>query len=172
MTHPGLRANRNGFTLIEILVVVVIVAVMAGTVAISFTGADREQLLRTEAERLAMLLEMARQQAVQRNEEWGFFVDESSYGFAAYDEQLGEWVPWNKRPLSDATLDNIRLRLSVEEQIHLPGERSEDARPDLVFFSSGESQPFELWLQPNWETRDWRIASDGLSRIEAERSES
>ncbi len=56
------------------LVVVVIVGMLASTVALGFVGSDREQNLRTEAERLAELIEMARSEAVQRNEEWGLTV--------------------------------------------------------------------------------------------------
>ena len=39
--------------------------------------------------------------------------------------------------------------------------------PDLVFFSSGESQKYDLRVQPAWETEAWIIKSDGLSRAEA-----
>ncbi len=43
----------RGFTLIEMLVVVVIIGILASTVVLGFVGSDREQNLRTEAERLA-----------------------------------------------------------------------------------------------------------------------
>ena len=83
---------RRGFTLIEVLVVVVIVAIMSATVAISFNGGDRDRRLRAEAFRLAGLLELTRNQAIQRNEEWGLFVDESTISFATFDETNREWA--------------------------------------------------------------------------------
>ena len=61
------------------LVVVVIIGILASTVVLGFVGSDREQNLRTEAERLAALIEMARSEAVQRNEEWGVAIDATGY---------------------------------------------------------------------------------------------
>lgn len=161
------QTATRGFTLIEVLIVIVIVAIMSATVAISFNGGDRDRRLKVEVLRLAGLLELTRNQAIQRNEEWGMFVDESTFSFATFDEENREWVPWQERPLKETTLEDMRLELTVDEQVELPGNYDEGDVPDLVFFSSGESQRYELRVQPAWETKAWFIKSDGLSRAEA-----
>lgn len=162
---------RRGFTLIEVLVVIVIVAIMSATVAISFNGGDRDRRLRAEVLRIAGLLELTRNQAIQRNEEWGLFVEESTFSFATFDEESREWVAWEQRPLKETTLENMRLELRVDDQVQLPDNYDEGEVPDLVFFSSGESQKYDLRVQPEWETRAWTISSDGLSSAEAEQEE-
>ncbi len=63
------------------LVVVVIIGILASTVVLGFVGSDREQNLRTEAERLAALIEMARSEAIQRNEEWGMAITRTAISF-------------------------------------------------------------------------------------------
>ncbi len=162
---------RRGFTLIEVLVVVVIVAIMSATVAISFNGGDRDRRLRAEAFRLAGLLELTRNQAIQRNEEWGLFVDESTISFATFDETNREWVDWEQRPLKEFSLENIRLELSIDEQSQVPDSYATGDLPDLVFFSSGESQKYDLRVQPDWEAAAWTISSDGLSSAAAVQEE-
>lgn len=166
-----MRRHVRGFTLIEVLIVIVIVAIMSATVAISFNGGDRERRLKAEVLRMAGLLELTRNQAIQRNEEWGMFVDESTFSFATFDEDAREWIPWQQRPLKETTLENMRLELYVDEQVELPGTYDEGDVPDLVFFSSGESQKYTLRVQPNWETKAWTIESDGLSTAEATQEE-
>lgn len=163
--------NNRGFTLIEVLIVVVIVAIMAATVAVGLSGGDRDRRLKVEVNRLTGLLELTRSQAIQRNEEWGVYIDESSFSFANFDETTRKWVDYEQRPLRNTTLENLRLELYVDDQLELPEQFEDDSVPDLVFFSSGESMKFDLRVQPNWEGPVWTISSDGLSRSEATREE-
>lgn len=165
------QPSQRGFTLIEVLIVVVIVAVMAATVAFSINGGDRDRRVKVEVDRLAGLLEMTRNQAIQRNEEWGVYVDEASFSFATFDEQTREWTDYEQRPLRETKLENLRLELYVDNQLELPEQYEDDGVPDLVFFSSGESMKFDLRVEPNWEGPAWTISSDGLSRAEAKREE-
>ena len=65
----------------------------------------------------------------------------------------------------------MRLEVSVDDEIRLPGVEDNDTTPDVIFFSSGESQAFDMRLVPEWESRPWLIESDGLSRVSIERLE-
>ena len=103
------RPNRSGgFTLLEVLVVIVMVAVLTGTVMLGFTGADTEQRLRGSAEQLAYAIELGRQYALQRNREWGLYVDEDAVRFAEFDPEQQTWVEQTGRPFGDAeALPNV-----------------------------------------------------------------
>ncbi len=92
--------RNHGFTLIEMLVVVVIIGILASTVVLGFVGSDREQNLRTEAERLAALIEMARSEAVQRNEEWGVAINATGYQFLVFNPLKHSWVEQKRRSVS------------------------------------------------------------------------
>ena len=85
------RMTSAGFTLLEVLVVLTILAVLTSTVMLSFTGSDSEQALKGAAERLALRIELARQRSLTRNREWGIYVEEADYRFAEFDQAEGVW---------------------------------------------------------------------------------
>lgn len=60
--HAALRALRRGFTLVELLLVLLIIALASGLVSLSLRDADAVALDR-EAQRLAALLESGRAEA-------------------------------------------------------------------------------------------------------------
>jgi general secretion pathway protein H len=109
----------RGFTLVEMLVVVVIVAVLASTVVLGFVGADREQNLRTEAERLTALIELARSESLQRNEEWGVRVATDGYASKVFSPDLLQWEDVEERPFQPRTLELARLAIKIDA-IELP----------------------------------------------------
>ncbi len=171
----------RGFTLIEILVVVLIIGVLASVVTLSFTGGNLEQELRGEAERTALRIELARSNALQRNREWGVVVEEAGYRFVELDPYNAAWVEQTERPLQPVVMPaNVRLTLETEgfelpqltiEEAQDDEEEERGLEPNLIIFSSGELTPFTLTLQPQWESRPWAVSSDGLSRVRAQRDE-
>ncbi len=165
----------RGFTLIEILVVVLVVSILMGVVASSFSGSDREQTLRGYSERLALRIEFARDKALQSNREWGVFLDEEGVRFAEFDEINALWSPRSGKPFNADPYDhNVEFSVSVEDlpgTLQAPEDPDEDI-PDIVLFSSGETTPFEITISPvEWETRPWLLTSDGFTRTAASRGD-
>lgn len=164
-------ARRRGFTLLELLVVIALAAIITGTVMLGFTGADTEQRLKGSADQLAYTLELARQYALQRNREWGVYVDAEQVRFAEFDPEQAVWVEQGQRPFGNVrALAGVALRVEAEGLDQL-SETEREGLPDVVLFSSGEVMPFTVHLEPEWNTRAWTVASDGISRVRAERGE-
>ena len=90
--------TSRGFSLLELLIVIAIVGILSGSVMLGFTGADAEQYLKGEADRFAIRVELARQHALQRNREWGIFIEAEAYQFAEFDPERG-------RPVTDVIAD-------------------------------------------------------------------
>ncbi len=172
---PVTALKHQGFTLIEVLVVVVILAIAMSVVVAGFTGADQEQSFKGFVERMALRIEMARDRAVQTNNEWGIYVAPEAVSFAEFDQLSGEWLVRSQRPFRvEPTDDDFQYRVNVEA---FPGQTEttdrDDEIPEIILFSSGETTPFRLSIKPEaWVTPAWILTSDGFSRTEANRANS
>ena len=87
---PLTRRSARGFTLLEILVVVAIVAIASAAVALAFTGSDRDAAMR-EARRFAGALEHAASRAQARAETLGVSAEGNAWRFWRRDADSGRW---------------------------------------------------------------------------------
>lgn len=157
-----------------------IIGILAGVVVLHAIGADRERDLATEAERLAALIELARGEAVTRNELWGLFVRETNYGFRVFQQLDGTWRESPNRTFRtrDAPPD-VTFSLELEglsesfplpgqfEEPELQGENGEGDRggelPQVLILASGEQTPFVIGVSMTGRAA-WQVTSDGISR--------
>ena len=75
----------GGFTLLELLVVMVIAGILLGMVSFNAIP-DERQSLRNDAQRIALLLQLARDEAIVRNRPIAFEAEADRYRFLLYDE--------------------------------------------------------------------------------------
>jgi general secretion pathway protein H len=76
-------SGQRGFTLIELLVVLIVAAVITGMVTLSGSPSP-DRVLRQDAERLALLLSLAREEAQVRGAPIRFESDSSGYRFVIF----------------------------------------------------------------------------------------
>ena len=125
--------RASGFTLVELLVVLVIIGVMLGAVGLSIRSADRS--LQFEAERLAQLLSLAREEAQVRGAPIRLDADEQGYRFMIRRDR--QWQP---------ILDDRDLReRSWEGETELRVERP-DGQQSIEFGREQVDAPFVLRL--------------------------
>ena len=74
------RRPGQGFTLIELLVVMVILGITLGMVSLSAMPGQKQSMLQ-DAQRIALLLQLARDEAIVRNRQIAFEAGPDSYRF-------------------------------------------------------------------------------------------
>ena len=161
------KYGHSGFTLIEILVVMLIMSVMAGMIVISFPSFTQNADLEKEARRLQLLFGMARTEAVLDSMEFGFKASKGGYQFLQYDDATQKWQKMSKPFHERELVDDFRLTLKIEEsEFSLPGKNV----PPVLILSSGEMTPFKLELEfkPGRETRTLRSTGFGELTLESE----
>jgi general secretion pathway protein H len=158
-----------GFTLIEMLVVVLIIGIVAAGVMLSvnITGSDHE--LQTESERLATLMNYAREEAEMQTRELGLACSAKGYEFFAFDARTGLWGSITEdEALRARTLPaGLALKLKVEghEIVFKPPNKEDPKKPDIMIFSNGDLSAFELTVEREGATRSVRLAVDDKGHI-------
>jgi general secretion pathway protein H len=160
----------HGFSLIELLVVVVIVAVLALAVTLSVAGSADRQLLR-ETDRFDSLVHFACEKAEQTGREIGVEVGAGGFSFQQLAGDKWQAIDADNELRTRAWLDGIRVALSREG--HGVDLDARNAPPQIVCFSSGEMTPFALTLALG-DVKPYRItgSDDGTTkrdRVEARR---
>jgi general secretion pathway protein H len=83
--------KSSGFTLVEILVVVIIIATITGIALLSINLIADDRELDTERKRLATLIELAQDEAMMQGREFGLELMTSTYRFVEFDPYAYEW---------------------------------------------------------------------------------
>jgi general secretion pathway protein H len=108
----------RGFTLVEMLVVVVIIGVMVVGAVLALGVAGRDRSLENETRRLDALLGYARDQAELQTREYGLRFTRNGYVFIAFDARSGQWLQ-----VDDDVLRPRTLPAGLEFELELEGRR-------------------------------------------------
>jgi general secretion pathway protein H len=111
---PATNALRkvSGFTLVELMVVLVIVGLTLGLATLNALPSPRQDLQK-EAQRIALLLQLARDEAIVRNQLVTFEADPEHYHFLVRTET--GWSPvTNDDLLRERSFKNAPLQLLLD----------------------------------------------------------
>ncbi len=140
------RRFERGFTLLELLVVLLIIGIVVSMATLS-VGGNEARALRDEAQRLTSLLDLAIQDSVLNGREMALELDEDSYQFLAYDGK--DWLPiagvdeFRPRELPSG----IQLEVEIEGQAAAEDLFGETEASQIWIMSSGEVSPFVITLK-------------------------
>ena len=138
MRKPSAIKSQSGFTLIEIMVVVIIIAVMSVAVASSL-GGNNDRAARLQADRFIAVVNEVRDEAIIAGDNFALIVDDSvgSYRFESIRSQ--------ESSSGDALLKNrvVDKRVKLEWEVFDVLESDQDLKLRVLISSLGEITPFE-----------------------------
>jgi general secretion pathway protein H len=157
----------SGFTLVEILVVLVIIGVVIAVALLSFGILGDGRGLDREARRMSALIEMAADEAMIQGRDYGLEILQGGYRFVEYDPLIDQWHEvigddlLRARTLEEGSefelfIEDHKVLLetkaeSLDENVDDEDERkrdlADDYLPHILILSSGDVTPFELTLQ-------------------------
>ena len=144
--------KQHGFTLVEIVVVMVIFAIIVTMATISI-GDPQVKRMQQNSERVATLIQLAKEQAIFNSQDYALSLWESGYAFYVLRENGWTAVSndriFRQRELPDGLafnlyLDDIKVILAPEDK----------QKPQVFITSDGEISPFKLDIT---DQRDWRF---------------
>jgi general secretion pathway protein H len=133
------RFRQRGFTLLELLVVLVIAGITLGMVSFNAMPSP-QQLLQTEAQRIALLLQLARDEAIVRDHPVAFEANTERYRFLVREENT-----WQPLPQDDMLREREFKRSPVILSIS-PASAGSTAPLRIVFGREPVQQPFLLTM--------------------------
>lgn len=181
-------AKKSGFTLIEVLLVIVVIGLMVAAVQFNFNANKPETQLEQESMRFAGVFNLASEYGLLNNIELGLFVEKNTYQFVGYDgvkwspipehnhfslyelpETIAITLAFDDLPIEEPILINRELFTPDEETLQEIEEGlAEDETPlipQVYILSGGDITPFQLQFtfEQNFTlTRDVMFTVTGL----------
>lgn len=134
---------QRGFTLIEIMVVVVIAAILMGAVTISFpnTGDD---LLKEDGDRFSALISLIQDEAILQSRDMALAITESGYEF--YSREGDAWEVFSEGPFIPRQIKGLVQAKLYVEGLDVKLKPLSKTKPQIIIYSSGELTPFTYVL--------------------------
>jgi general secretion pathway protein H len=175
--------RSKGFTLVEILVVVVIIAVVISLALLSIGVTGRDSQLDEESRRIEGLVGLLHERAVLEGRDFGMRIEPTAYEFVVYEPRRDRWLTFDQEhEFRHRTLPkgvSFQLQLDSHTVVIKAIDRnlSSDAAPpapQLSIAASGEGTPFRLTLMRDGTNAKASVDGDALgkiSRVSSDRAE-
>jgi general secretion pathway protein H len=166
---PHARGALCGFTLIEVLIVVVIIGVITAGIVLSVNVIGRDRELERESDRLLALFTYVREQAELQTREYGVMFQDDGYEFLTYDTRRAAW----RGVFEDDALrarhlpDGLGFKLSVEARpvVLARPKDSKDKTPQVMIFSNGDLTTFAATLEREGGMRSVTLTEDAKGQV-------
>lgn len=158
--------GQSGFTLIEVMTVVIVIGVIVSFVTLS-VDQHSERVVQDEAKRLQALMVIAREHAVLHPLNFALELTRHAYSFAVPGKNPGEWekIEDDKAFRVRDIPEVIRLSLEIDGQAVSLADDKQPAR--ILFLSTGEVQPaFTLQFKGEEDGVLFSLYGDGVSKLE------
>jgi general secretion pathway protein H len=173
------KRHQGGFTLVEILVVVVIMAIVISLAILSIGVTGHDSQLDDESRRIEGLMGLLHERAVLEGRDFGVRVEPTAYEFVVYDSIRDRWVrmpqelEYRKRDLPKGLIFQLEMDSQVVVLKAPDKNLTSDAlpNPQLAIAASGEGTPFRLTLVREATNAQASVDGDAMGKLSHETSD-
>jgi len=160
--------TAQGFTLLEIMIVVVIISILSSFLILSLQDRDKSIQFENEAKRLNHIIALAREEAILNSEILGLRFRKNCYGFMLRKDN--EWKAFNDRIFGPHEIPpEIEFQLLISDVI-TPLPLDEPPKiPQVTILPSGELSPFELNIKSTIIQSGYTLIGNEFGSIEMSR---
>jgi general secretion pathway protein H len=157
-----MKSRLTGFTLLELLVVLVIIGITLSFAVLSLGLRSDKDIVLEESRRIAALMQLASEEAVVQGRELAMQFDGPSYRFLVLDKNRWRAIVADEVLRERSLPEGLQAELVVESV----GNTGAASSGRLVYFySSGEVSPFQLSLQDNQRKHLYYVNGDAQGLI-------
>jgi general secretion pathway protein H len=139
--------RSRGFTLVEILVVVVIIAFVTSIAILAVGTTGRDTQLDEETRRIEGLVGLLHERALLEGRDFGLRIEPAAYEFVVYDPNRDRWLTFDQ----ETEFRHRELPKGVSFQLQLD--------------SQIEGTPFRLTLMRDGTTAKASVDGDALGKL-------
>jgi general secretion pathway protein H len=171
--------RSKGFTLVEILVVVTIIAVVISITVLSMNTTGRDSQLDEESRRIEGLVGLLHDRALLEGRDFGLRLEPAAYEFVVYDPRRDRWMMMDQdREFRHRELPkgvSFQLQLDSQTVVLKPIDRNFSSdnpppNPQVAIAASGEGTPFRLILLRDTTQAKAAVDGDALGKVSREGS--
>ncbi|EGU35889.1 type II secretory pathway, pseudopilin EpsH [Vibrio ichthyoenteri ATCC 700023] len=181
-------SKSKGFTLIEVLLVVALIAIMASTVVFSLPDNSRDEA-EQQAKSLWLRLQLLNEEAMLSGRDYGLRLDQENNRYFLQQLATEGWQPLqlDRLPHETELIDSLKFEFSLggsawqdQERLFNPTslfdeqmfadveEKKELPVPQVFVMSSGEVTPFSIAIYPSGselEQTAWQVVAKENGQI-------
>lgn len=166
--------RSKGFTLVEILVVVVIIAIVISLAVLSIGTTGRDSELDEESRRIEGLVGLLHERALLEGRDFGLRIEPTAYEFVVYEPRRDRWRAFDqehefrRRNLPKGVSFQLQLDSQIVVIKTIDRNLASNAvppTPQLAIAASGEGTPFRLTLLREGTNARASVDGDALGKI-------
>ena len=151
--------RTQGFTLLELLIVLVILGITISFAVLSFGLKNPKDELKEHGQRIAALMQLASEESILLGSELALQFNTNGYHFLSLKDD--RWLEIE----NDQIFRSRKLPNHVTVDVSIEGGATSNKGERVYFFSSGEASPFTLTLNSLDADASYQVRGDSQAVI-------